>query len=506
MPTPASRVKLQIVRGLYENLLASLADLEEGEICFAKDSNTLHIVENGLLVPVEANQTSTLANYIRDITGLNQTSEPMGHVDRSQSSISFDSLTRIFTIQPVSAAFEVWCKGIKYRYTSPESVTIPNTSGFYFIYFDQNGDLLYRTSYFDWPNDAPTAYIYWNATTGKSEYFGDERHGIVLDWQTHEYLHRTRGSVIANGFTISNYIVDGDGSSDSHAQFNLSGGTFFDEDLQVDILNTNTPAPNSWQQDLTGPAQIPVLYHEGTAWVLDPPTNFALKVVSGAVQYNLYSGGLWSVENVEANKYLPMFIIATNNLNYPVMAVIGQGQYNNIGDAEDVDFGSLALTGFPSTEFRLLYKIIYQAGNYGNSIGARIRAVSDLREIRAGFVNILSATSLSDQFSKLKSVTIQYPEQDDQFTLFRCDRTLNIQSIMAIAKGPVNPEATIEIRYASDLTSTGIELIAAQSINNTSTGQQLELINLPVPSGSYIWLKVLSTSGIIDEFNLSMTE
>lgn len=506
MPTPASRVKLQIVRGLYENLVSSLQDLEEGEICFAKDYKSIYVVDDGILVPVEPNLTIQLAEYIREITGSTVTSEPMGHADKNQSVMSFNDLTRDFTIQPDTNVFEVWCKGIKHTYLGPESVTIPNSTGFYFIYFDVNGDLQYRTSYFDWPNDAPTAYIYWNAVTGKSEYFGDERHGIVLDWQTHEYLHRTRGAVIASGFAISNYVIDGTGALDAHAQFDLSGGTFFDEDLQVDIINTNNPNLNSWQQDLSGPARIPVLYHEGVGWVLDAPNNFALKVVSGFVQYNNYNGSGWTTENVGTNKYLPMFIIATNNLNHPVMAVLGQGQYNNVADAEKIDFSSLVLTGFPSTEFRVLYRITFQIGSYANNIKARIRSVTDLREIRAGSINLLNSTSISDQFSKLKSITIQNPEAGDQFTLFRCDRLLNIQNVTAIAKGSLDPTATIEMRYALDLKSSGTQVISPQTITNVNTGQQLTLSNLPIPANSYIWLNVLNTSGIIDEFNLSMIE
>lgn len=506
MPTPAQRVKLQIVRGLYENLAASVGDLEEGEICFAKDYNTLYVVENSQLTPVEPNLTTSLANYIRSITGSDETGEPMGHVNKSQSVMSFNDLTRDFTIQPDTNVFEVWCKGIKYAFTGTESVTLPNSSGFYFIYFDQDGELQYRTNYFDWPNDAPTAYIYWNATTGSAEYFGDERHGIVLDWQTHEYLHRTRGAVIANGFNISNYTISGDGSLDSHAQFDLAGGTFFDEDLQVDIINSQNPIQNTWQQDLSGPARIPVLYIEGIGWTLDPPTNFPLKFGSIHPQYNLENGLGWTTEDVGTNKYLPMFIIATNNLNYPVMAVMGQGQYTNIADAEEVSFAGLNMNGFPSTEFRVLYKIIYQVGAYGNSISARIRGVADLREVRAGSVNLLDSSPLSSLFSKLKSVTIQNPEEGDQFTLFRCSQALNLENITAIAKGPDHPEATIEIRYAPDLTDTGTTVVASQTITNVNTGQQLVLQNLPIPTGSYVWLNVLGTSGVIDEFNLSIVE
>jgi hypothetical protein len=163
--------------------------------------------------------------------------EPIGHTDKSQSTISFDEGNRRFSISPVSGSFEVWCKGVKYTKTGTETVDIPDTSGLYYIYYSNTGVLSYRTSFFDWENDTPTAYIYWNEVDNKAYFFADERHGIVLDWQTHEYLHRTRGAALANGFGANNYILAGDGSLDSHAQLDIANGTFFDEDLQVDITH-----------------------------------------------------------------------------------------------------------------------------------------------------------------------------------------------------------------------------------------------------------------------------
>ncbi len=379
MPTPGARVKLQIVRGLYANLVASVPDLEEGELCFAKDTNSLYIIENGVLQLIEPNSSSNLADYIREVTGTNETSEPMGHTDKAQSVISFNSTTRVFTIAPAVDSFKVWCKGIKYIFTDEETIALPNTTGFYYIYFNQNGVLSYRTSYFDWPNDAPTAYVYWNSNTSSAEYVADERHGIVLDWQTHEYLHRTRGAALANGFDISNYTTTGTGSLDSDAQVDISGGTFFDEDLQIDIISTPTPAPSSWQQDLSGPARIPVLYLSGSGWITDEPTNYPLKLGTVHPYYNLYSSGSWTLAEADSNKYILMFVIASNNLNYPVLSVMGQDQYVNIADAIDTAFTDLELPGFPSAEFRLLYKIVYQCGNYGNAPASRIRSVQDLR-------------------------------------------------------------------------------------------------------------------------------
>lgn len=335
--------------------------------------------------------TSAITNFdtaVRETTGIDQTFEPMGHAVRTDSIISFNTATRIFSIAPANASYDIWCKGVKYEKTGTDSVTLPNTTGLYYIYFDASGTLQYRTSYFDWDDDVPTSYIYWNATTGTAPYFADERHGIALDWATHEYLHRTRGAVIANGFSLSNYTVNGDGSLDAHAQIDLSGGTFFDEDLEVQITHSNTPTANTWEQDLQGPARLPVLYLSGTSWVRDSPTNFPLKQGTLRPQYNLYNSGTqtWSTIDATANRYIVTFVVATHNLNYPVVVILGQNEYVNIGDAEAVNFSDLTLTDFPSVEFRPLYKLVWQTDSYVNTPKARLRSAIDIRALSSGGV------------------------------------------------------------------------------------------------------------------------
>jgi hypothetical protein len=325
----------------------------------------------------------TGTDKIIEVTAPLKASEPMGHEDKSQSTISFDSGTRVFTIQPSSTSFNVWCKGVKYNITSARTVTIPNTTGLYFIYFDADGVLQYRTSYFDWENDTPTAYVYWNSTTATAPFVADERHGIVLDWQTHEYLHRTRGAVIANGFSISNYITTGTGANNSDAQFDLSGGTFFDEDLEVIVTHSNSPTANTWQQDLQGPARIPVFYQSGNSWVVDAPTDYAVKQGTSRIKYNLLSGGTWSTPDVATNThYTTSWIIATNNINYPVITIMGQSQSSLISDQEELTFADLTLSDFPIVEFRPIWKIIWQTDSgYANTPKARIAAVFDIRQL-----------------------------------------------------------------------------------------------------------------------------
>jgi hypothetical protein len=326
--------------------------------------------------------------------------EPIGHEDPTQSTISFNEGTREFSISPVSASHTVWCVGKRYIKTTTETITIPDTSGLYYIYYNTSGSLAYKTTFFTWDQDTPTAYIYWNDSTNKAYFFADERHGITLDWQTHEYLHRTRGAVIASGFGASNYSIVGDGSSNSHAQIDIANGTFFDEDLQVDIVHSNTPTANTWQQDLQGPGLIPVFYRSGSSWVKDTATSYPLKQGTSRAQYNLYSGGTWSATDVTQNgNFTISWIVATNNLNEPVLAIMNQSEYNNIGQAEAAKFSDLDLTDLPIVEFRLLYRVIFQTSStYSNTPKSRFANIIDERVVSTSVTGI-SSTPVADHGS-----------------------------------------------------------------------------------------------------------
>jgi hypothetical protein len=346
--------------------------------------------------------TSAADGQILEFNGTNwvnsvrPSNEPMGHEDKSESTISFNEGTRTFSIAPVSTSFTVWCAGKRFVKTGTETVEIPDTSGLYYIYFNTSGVLSYRTSFFVWDEDAPTAYIYWNEVDNKAYFFADERHGITLDWATHEYLHRTRGAAIANGFGANNYIINGDGSLDSHAKLDIANGTFFDEDLQVDISHSATPTPNTWEQVLQGNAEIPVFYRLNNHWTKDVATEFPLKQGTSRPQYNLNTAGTWSATDIANNRFGVSWIIATNNLNEPIIAVLGQGSYTDNGSAEAEFYGSLNLDGFPIVEFRPLYKIIYECkDSYSNTPSASFTSIVDLRSVIAADQGI-GTTAVSD--------------------------------------------------------------------------------------------------------------
>lgn len=439
----------------------------EGKLYALKDNGSQSVITIG-----EDLSSESFADRIRAIVGITDTFEPTGFPSRTDSVISFDSGTRTFTIAPSSDSFSVWCKGKKYNYTTAQTVQIGNVTELHYIYFNQSGVLSTRESYFDWENDAPVAYIYWNAITSSAPYFADERHGVTLDWATHEYLHRTRGAVFANGFSISNYTTTGSGSSDSHAEIDLSGGTFFDEDLEVDIIHSNTPTPNTWEQDLQGPARIPVLYLEGTAWRITTPTNFPLKSGTSRPQYNLLSGGSWSTVDATASRYINVWILATNNLNYPVIGILGQSQHFTLGSAQEVVFSDLVLTGFPSVEFRPLYKLTFLVGNYSNNAKAALRYVSDIRSVGSTGVG----AAIASDHGLLSGLGDDDHEQYLHTTSTRTGITANIETSGTLATS--NTTATTSATTGALVVGGGVGVAG-----NLYLGGSLE--NATIDCGTY---------------------
>lgn len=340
---------------------------------------------------------------------------PNGHESRSTSTLSFDEPSRTFSITPVGSSFSFWTSGRKYTKTTAQSVSIPDTTGLYYFYFNRDGALAYKNTYFDFESDVHTAYVYWNSTTDKAYYFADERHGTTMDWQTHEYLHRTRGAAYANGFGLSNYNISGDGSSDAHAKLDIANGTFFDEDIEVNITNSATPAANSWEQVLQGNAEIPIFYLSGDSWIRDAATEFPLKQGINTAQYNLLSGAIWTgvdLSGYTSNQtgYGVTWIVATNNLNSPVLGLLGQVNYTGLGHAESAVWADMSLPGFPVFEFRPLYKVIYEAySGYTNTVSAKFKSIADIR-VTQSVAQGLPAVAVADHGSLVGLLDDDHPQ------------------------------------------------------------------------------------------------
>ena len=309
--------------------------------------------------------------------------------------ISFNDSTRTFTISPVSGSdcFEYFCSGVRVVKTGPVSVQIPNLEGVHYIYFLH--DVL-TTSQTPWKFGEETifvAIIDWDQTNQKRKQFEEERHGNVMDWATHQRLHRVVGSTIEkNTFELTNYVLNGDGSSNSHAQIGVTDGTLYDEDIIMSILHKASPI-NAFEQILRPIGRFPIFYRKWESglsmntWRVIDPTDYA--VASNApnpIFFNNYNSGTgqWSLQASTNGYYVAMWLFITNNrdVGRPVVLVLGQKQSPSLLDANNDNLvKDLDLTGFGSAEKYNKYRLIFRTDTaYTNAVKASLISFNDVDE------------------------------------------------------------------------------------------------------------------------------
>lgn len=327
---------------------------------------------------------ATIAEFAKIQNLNNVTGEPTGFPNRTDSNISFNNTTRTFTIAPVGAAFDYYINGVKYT-VGTKTLTIPNTSGTYFLALDTNGNLVSFTSFTDllFKDYAYVANFYWSVTQGKILGLGEERHGLTMDWATHSNLHRYVGARIRpNEFTIGNFNLGGSGSNNNEAQASINNGGLADEDIEMLISHAAVPA-NPFEQILTTVAKLPFMYKLGSGeWQVDAATDYLVKQGTARIKYNLFSGGTWTTPDASELYHVAVWVFATNYQNEPIRCFLGQRQDALLVDARaNNTYESLNLSELPIQECKVLYRLIFQTSSaYTNVHKARLVEVLDLRK------------------------------------------------------------------------------------------------------------------------------
>lgn len=385
--------------------------------------------------------------------------EPTGHVDSTQSAISFNSSTRTFSISPVGSHFDIYIQGVKQSISSTLSVTIPNTTGSYFIFINNLGQLNYQATFTPslLNSVAYTAYIYWNAAINQLVTFGEERHGITMDSATHGYLHTSRGTQLISGAAIG-YTTNGSGASNADAQVSISDAQVRDEDILANIRHSSSPSAN-FEQVLSPVAKIPVYYRSGSAWVRDTATDYPLKQGSVRAQYNLNTNGSWSLVDASANgKFLVSYVFVSTDVNYPVFAILGQDQYASLSDAQaraswsNVSFGDL-----PAQELKLCHIVIYETSSaFSNAPKAAIRYVSD---VRFGVDREVSAVSLNTAHSNLSGLA----NDDHPQYLLRSDWKIKQGIVSGVSFSGTPKKVSVAFSIAYPNSSYGITITGEDS-------------------------------------------
>jgi len=327
-----------------------------------------------------------------------------GYLNRDQSYMAFDDgspATRTFTIAPRAGSisgsppyFDYYIHGIRYESYTPISLTIPNITGEYFLYIDVNNTIQY-TTIFDatllFVDNVYVAVLYWNADLQQAIYFGDERHGMVMDGVTHAHFHLSFGTQFISGLAPGGTFTADPGTPiDADVQIDIGNGFIRDEDIPHHIYDIGSGV-NSYDllQDLTPIAQLPVFYRMGTkaVWYKSTPTNFPFiysdgvnftGAVNGLPPYNSFvagSPGGWALTEVSDNSFFLFHILATNDMRHPIIALQGIAEYATAPAAQAGANSELnSLSGLPFQEFTPIATFICQARTlYTNTPQVRFR-------------------------------------------------------------------------------------------------------------------------------------
>ena len=404
--------------------------------------------------------------------------EPTGFVNRTDSTISFVDGTRTFSIQPSSTSFDIYQSGVKTTISSQKDLVISDTEGIHFIYLDGDtlGELtafsesLYRTYVY-------VAAIYWDATNSKSVYLGEERHGIIMDGDTHRQQHNSTGTIYFNGLELGDFPADTSTSSlDSDCQFSITNGQILDEDIITDIVD-GSPL------DLSPIATLPIIYKDGASglWRIDDPRVFPCKNFvggNGLVAYNQFTGGSWQQTEVSSNDHTMSHIFATNDIRYPVVVVQGQSTFNTITEAREAapdEINNVVTDGLPFQEFVAVATIIITTDNIStNTPKATIRDIStgvNFIDHRFSSINTVTGSSGISDHGLLAGLS------DDDHTQYhndtRADTWLGTKDLDDIADGTTYVRSENNYDDAAVSKLAGIE--GGAEVNNISDANATDL-------------------------------
>ncbi len=333
----------------------------------------VHSTEGVILVNTSISSSMDANQIFEDM--INPNGFPEGQ--KANVNIAYDYNTRTVT---VSGTFFYYNKGIKYIKTSvSEQVTHDDINGAYFIYYD--GDTLtLSTTPFDFLRHVHVAYVIYNntgATTfwnGKEGIIFDERHGMIMDGQTHLELHQTIGSYVKGGagFSLNGTYSVATGSGGLIANsFGIDSGTIADEDLETLITTLN---------DAAGVGNIyPIFYRIGASnewrWYKN---NLPYLFSSTNILWNQFTGGAWQLTQSTTNgRYINYYVCATNSLNpdYRFVFIPSQTEHTSLANAQGENILSLDLTGLPFAEIVPLWQITWRReGAYDDNGNCRIES------------------------------------------------------------------------------------------------------------------------------------
>ena len=387
-------------------------------------------------VATASSPVKTLASGLIDpsFIGGNYTKEPTGFVNDTDSVLTWKDTSPDRTLTITGTNFVVFSAGNKIL-KNTESIQIPNTPGLYFVYYNNDASYTLTATI---SSSIPDLFgegrilistVYWNGTEGLAT---SERHLCKLN--AHEYLHKTIGARYeAGGFT---------GTFTNTTLSILKGVLWDDFNLKITTPGTTT--------------QVPIFYRNGSVWNWTALSNTVHHIVSTHVQYD-NAGTMASA----AGDYVAYWIFATNNINYPLISVMGQRKDTNITNARaNNTYESLSFGVLPFAEYKILYRVIVRDD------ATPYEETQDLR----GLTNVSSGTYVATSHGTLTNLDHNdHPQYALDALMFRSSHSVTAGEVSAHLVDIDTGFTTAPLGWIVQIYRAGVDIKADAIITNPAT-------------------------------------
>ncbi len=115
-----------------------------------------------------------------------------------------------------------------------------------------------------------------------------------------------------------------------------------------------------------------------------------------------------------------------------------------------------------------------------------------------------SSSSAEGSADRTRSITVECPRLNDNFTLFFTDVEITIRQLNFVLAGITDLE--VFVNFDADRSAGGTSVINAGTVvSNTTTGQEITVFdNAVIPAGSWVWVEFTAINDEPTEVNVSL--
>lgn len=139
----------------------------------------------------------------------------------------------------------------------------------------------------------------------------------------------------------------------------------------------------------------------------------------------------------------------------------------------------------------------------GRLLGRTTASAGDVEEISTG-VGLSLASGTLTAIPREKSITIESPTATEKIAIFYTTAAITVSSIRSVIIGTTS--VTFSIRYGTDLSGTGTEVVTGGTVANTSTSVQntTTFNSASIPADRLVWITTSALSGTPTQLHVTV--